>query len=136
MQHPAKSTRGIGTAAKPEDKYSIARFKSSHQELVGIGHVVGDPVAKRESNETSPRFPYTGECVSRAHCAEAGMIVGDLRGALDQCLVELDHIGILLAKLIPRTVATNDNILGHSQFELAPTSNSIRVTVNSEIDMR
>src|SRR5262245_61948533 len=115
MQHPAEAARRIGATAETEDVNVVARLKVPHQKLVGICHVVRNPVTECLTNELRPPVANTAEGATRTHRADTGVIVVDLGFVADEGLIDLHYIGVLSTKLIASAVATDHDILGHEQ---------------------
>src|SRR5712671_3933957 len=105
VQHATETAGSVCAAAEAKHVNIVAGLEHPHQELVGIRHIIGDAVAECETDDFRPPLPNAGESTSRAHRANAWMVVGDLRFVADEHLVQLDYVGILDAELIARTVA-------------------------------
>src|SRR6267154_1171734 len=77
-QHATETAGSVCAAAEAKHVNIVAGLEHPHQELVGI---------RRETDDLRPPLPNAGESTSRAHRADAWMVVGDLRFIADEHLV-------------------------------------------------
>src|ERR1041385_3651895 len=113
VQHTAQSSRGIRAPAKSENINPVAGLVRAHQELVSICNVVRQAVAEGLADQICPPFPHSGERTLCPHCSNAGMVIGDLAGALLQHPVKFDHVGVCRTKLIACSITADHNIFWH-----------------------
>ena len=113
VEHPTQRSCCVCPPTEPKDVQPVAGCEFSHEKLVRVSNVVGNPIPKGETEDTGPPLLDLRERGARPHRPDTGVVIGDLRRVADQRLIELYDVRVLRSKLIARAIAADNDVLGH-----------------------
>jgi hypothetical protein len=82
-----------------------------HQVAIGISDVIQKTFAKGQSFYFGPLLFDRTAGIRSTHGPNARMVITDLVMIDDKCAVQLDDVGIGVAKLVPGSIATDNDVL-------------------------
>jgi len=106
--------RGVGAAAEAEQIDLVAVLIVVDQELIRCEHLVIEAIAQGEPQDGAEILLEFEKWIWPRQRADAGIVEHELARlcllGLAQAAIELEDVGNVLADLVPRTVAANDDV--------------------------
>ena len=115
MQQRGDRPGGVGAAAEPEQEEAVAGLEAVHDEHVGVAHIRAEAIAEGQTGKAGYSLGQRRQRARRRHRAEAGMIVGHLRGRIGgQREEQLDDVGPVPREFVGGSVTAHHHVLGHA----------------------